>query len=243
MRSLVSITFDDGLRCQFEKALPILDQHGFKGTFFLSANQDPTHDLWNNHTDDWWKIDWRNDDIAMLRALVRGGHEIGSHSVSHHPDKLKLPDRADLEASESKILIEGWVGTKVSSFCYPFYWSHAYLANSVKNVGYEQARGGGTPPQYIPMNSYYSLSDSAAIDRFNIDCRQISQSEDVSGWLRPGCWHVLTFHGIGDERDGWEPISAEQFTAHVEELARRRDSGAAEVVTFAEGAARLRTLN
>lgn len=78
------------------------------------------------------------------------------------------------------------------------------------------------------------------MDRFNIDCRQITQSEDVSGWLRPGCWHVLTCHGIGDDRDGWEPISVAEFTAHVEELARRRDSEEVEVVTFAEGAARFR---
>ncbi|HEV2401926.1 MAG TPA: polysaccharide deacetylase family protein [Candidatus Sulfotelmatobacter sp.] len=35
MPSLISITFDDGLRCQFEKALPILDHHSLKATFFL----------------------------------------------------------------------------------------------------------------------------------------------------------------------------------------------------------------
>lgn len=243
MRSLVSLTFDDGLRCQFEKALPVMDRHGFHATFFLSANQDSTHDLWNNHVDDWWKIDWRDDDVEMLRELVRHGHEIGSHSVSHHPEMLKLAERSDFEARESKRLIEGWIGTKVSSFCYPFYWSHAYLANAVKNVGYDQARGGGTPPQYGPMNSYYSISDPSSMDRFNIDCRQISRSEDVGGWLQPGCWHVLTYHGIGDERDGWEPISAALFTAQVEELARRRDSGVAEVVTFAEGARQFRKLN
>lgn len=220
-----------------------MDRHGFKATFFLSANQDPTHDLWNHHVDDWWKIDWRDEDVAMLRALVRDGHEIGSHSVSHHPEKLKILERSDFEARESKALIEGWMGTKVTSFCYPFYWSHEYLASAVKNVGYEQARGGGRAPQYGPTNSYYSLSDPANMDRFNIDCRQISTSEDVKGWLRPGCWHVLTYHGIGDEQDGWEPISVEQFTTHVEELARKRDLGAAEVVTFTEGAGRFKTMN
>src|SRR6266851_5617228 len=39
--ALVSLTFDDGLRCQFEKAVPILDRYGFPGTFFLVANTDP----------------------------------------------------------------------------------------------------------------------------------------------------------------------------------------------------------
>ena len=240
MQSLVSLTFDDGLRCQFQKALPILNEHGLRATFFLSANQDSTHDLWNNHDHDWWKIDWRDDDIAMLKTVVRDGHEIGSHSVTHHPIKLRVPEQSDFEACESKRLIESWIGTKISSFCYPFYWSHAYLADAVKNAGYEQARGGGSPPQYMPGNSYYHIQDPRSTDRFNIDCRQISQNENVSGWLRSGCWHVLTFHAVGDEPDGWEPITVDQFAAQIAELAKYRDFGTVEVVTFAEGAARLR---
>jgi hypothetical protein len=151
-----------------------------------------------------------------------------------------MPKQPDFEARESKKLIEGWLGTRVSSFCYPFYRSHAFLANAVKHAGYEQARCGGTPPLYEPGASYYAISDAASFDPFNIDCRQISKNEDVDGWLHPGQWHVLTFHGVGDERDGWEPISVEQFAAQITQLAKFRDSGAVEVVTFAEGAARLR---
>src|ERR1700704_2612175 len=112
---LISLTFDDGLRCQFERAVPILDKYGFPATFFLVANQDATQERWN-HINEWWKTDWREDDIAMLKKLVQGGHEIGSHSVSHHPDKVRM--QADIEACDSKQLIERWVGTNVSSFCY-----------------------------------------------------------------------------------------------------------------------------
>jgi len=118
--------------------------------------------------------------------------------------------------------------------------SHAFLADAVKDACYEQARGGGTPPVYEPGASYYAIPDAARFDRFNVDCRQISKNEDVGGWLRPGYWHVLTFHAIGDERDGWEPITVEQFAAQIVQLAKFRDSGAVEIVTFAEGAARLR---
>ncbi len=238
MQSTVSLTFDDGLRCQFQSALPILNSHGMRATFFLIANRNPTHDLWSGHTEDWWKIEWSVGDIAMLRGLVQDGHEIGSHSVTHHPtDMQKQPDR---EARESKTFIEGWLGTRVSSFCYPFYCSHAFLADAVKDAGYEQARGGGTPPLYEPSASYYPISDAGGFDPFNIDCRQISSNEDVGGWLRPACWHVLTFHAVGEERDGWEPISVEQFAAQMAQLAKFRDSGAVEILTFAEAAARLR---
>ena len=83
MQSLISLTFDDGLRCQFENAVPILAGYGIPATFFLTANQDPTHE-WYDHRDDWWKIDWREDDIAKLRKLIDDGHEIGSHGLTHH---------------------------------------------------------------------------------------------------------------------------------------------------------------
>ena len=237
--ALVSLTFDDGFRCQFDKALPILNSHGLPATFFLIANRDPTHDRWSGHVNDWWKIDWRDDDIAMLKDVVKDGHEIGSHSVTHDPNKM--PTQPDVEAQESKRLIEGWIGKKVSSFCYPFYHSHAYLSNAVKNAGYKQARGGfgGTPPGYGPRASYYSVGQSAALDKFNVDCRQISKTENVGGWIRPGCWHVLTFHGIGVDKDGWEPISLARFSKQMAELARHRDSNVVEVVPFADGIRRV----
>lgn len=242
MPSLISLTFDDGLRCQFDKALPILNRYGIPATFFLTANTDSTHDVWSNHTDDWWKIDWRADDVAMLKDVIRDGHEIGSHSVTHHPDKLKTPDQSEFEARESKKLIEDRIEAKVSSFCYPFYWSHAYLANAVRCAGYDQARGGGVAPLYEPGNSYYAFSGAGTPDRFNLDCRQITRNEDVAGWIRPGCWHILTYHAVGSERDGWEPVTVEQFDAQMAELASYRDSGNVDIVTFAEGAAPLRNV-
>src|SRR5207244_6393594 len=177
-RALVSLTFDDGFRCQFEKALPILDAYDIPATFFLIANQNQTHDVWAGHTNDWWKIDWREDDIAMLKKVVKDGHEVGSHSVTHDPNKM--PMQPDVEARESKRLIEDWIRSKVSSFCYPFYRSHAYLANAVMSAGYKQARGGGTAHQsipYSPQASYYTIPDDGKLDRFNVYCRQISTNE------------------------------------------------------------------
>jgi peptidoglycan/xylan/chitin deacetylase (PgdA/CDA1 family) len=239
VKSLISLTFDDGLRCQFERGLSILNQYGLPATFFLTANQDSTHDRFLGHTNDWWKVDWREDDIAMLKELVREGHEIGSHSVSHYePMMIRQPQD---EARRSKELIGGLVGP-VSSFCYPFYRSHAYLVGAVKNAGYEQARGGGMPPFYGPQASYYPIPDNGSLDRFNVDCRQVSSNENVAAWVRPGYWHVLTFHAIGGDQDGWAPITEEQFAGQMAKLAGYRDSGAVEVVTFKDGARRLRQM-
>jgi peptidoglycan/xylan/chitin deacetylase (PgdA/CDA1 family) len=229
-QSLISLTFDDGLRCQFEKAVPILDGYGIPGTFFLTANQDQTHESWC-HKDEWWKIDWREDDIATLKKLINDGHEIGSHSLTHHLQTIQ--DQPLVEARKSKELIEGWLGTEVTSFCYPYYISHAYLADAVKKAGYEQARGG-------LRASYYAIRGDPSLDWFNVDCRQISANDKPSEWVRPGCWHILTFHGIGDERDGWEPISVGKFATLMAEIARYRDAGAAELLPFRSAVARLR---
>ena len=241
-KALISLTFDDGLRCQFEKALPILDQYGFPATFFLVANTEPIFKDGTKETDEfnWRKIAWNADDIRLLKGMIYRGHEIGSHSVTHKEEEMKkCPEK---EARDSKRFIDGSVGREeVSSFCYPFYRSHAYLVDAVKNAGYEQARGGGMAPDYVPKNnSYYTVPHDSSLHRFNVDCRQISKNEDVGKWVQPGRWHILTFHGIGGKQDGWEPICVEQFATQMEELAKLRDSAAVEVVTFKDGAGRFR---
>jgi peptidoglycan/xylan/chitin deacetylase (PgdA/CDA1 family) len=226
MQSLISLTFDDGLRCQFERAVPILADYGILATFFLTANRDQTHEPWYGHTEDWWKIDWREEDIAYLRKLIRDGHEIGSHSLTHHQEKMQSNPMA--EARESKELIEGWLDTKVTSFCYPYYSSHNYLGDAVKAAGYEGAKA-----------SYYDIHGGRSFDRFNIDCRQVSAEETASKWVQPGCWQTVTFHAIGNERDGWGPISEGRFSKLIAELAGYRDQGMLEILPFRSAVARL----
>jgi peptidoglycan/xylan/chitin deacetylase (PgdA/CDA1 family) len=235
MQSFVSLTFDDGLRCQFDNAVPVLNRYGIPATFFLIANREPTHESWQGHKHDWWKIDWSEDDIADLKTLINDGHEIGSHSVTHHPEKMEANRLAEARASKERI--EEWLETRITSFCYPYYRSHAYLADAVKNAGYEQARGGGTSPLYVPRDSYYEVPGDPSFDRFNIDCRRISDNDIVSEWVRPGCWHILNFHAVGSQQDGWAPISKERFAAMIAELAKYRDAGTLEILTFRNGAA------
>jgi peptidoglycan/xylan/chitin deacetylase (PgdA/CDA1 family) len=247
--ALISLTFDDGLRCQFERALPILNQYGFRATFFLTANQDPTHEPWTGHINDWLKIDWREEDISTLKKAIQAGHEIGSHSVTHNEGQMRR--RPEDEARDSKKLIKGWVGTEVLSFCYPYFRSHAYLVDAVKNAGYEQARWGhweaNKPDAYYPLQG--------PIDQFKVDSRLISKddfryvgnqpvgkygAEIVDSWIRPDQWHVLVFHGIGTVNDGWFSIPVAEFARQMAELAMHRRSGAVEVVTFNDGAKRFR---
>lgn len=129
--------------------------------------------------------------------------------------------------------IESRLGQPISSYCYPFYYIKPLIKDAVIAAGYNQARGD-------PASSYYTVPDDGSLDRFNADCRHIATRENVGGWIRPNCWHVLTYHGIGDEHDAWEPITVAEFTRQIEELAKHRDSGAVEVVSFSDGADRFR---
>ena len=226
---LVSLTFDDGLRCQFEQAVPILDRYGFPATFFLVANTDPIHtDGWaENHGFKWRKIAWNADDIQVLKGMVDRGHEIGSHSVNHKKS-LIIADPV-FEAAESKRLIEEWMEREIPSYCYPFYLVTEPIRKAVVDAGYKQARSG-------KGNTYIQRG---FLDAFGVDCRQISNDENVGEWVRPDCWHVLTFHGVGTDQDGWESITVVEFDRQMAELSRLRDSGAVEVVTFKDGADRL----
>jgi peptidoglycan/xylan/chitin deacetylase (PgdA/CDA1 family) len=62
----VSLTFDDGTANQLERAAPVLDEYGLRGTFYLHAR----NGLMENHASDW-------------RAVAETGHEIGNHTRNH----------------------------------------------------------------------------------------------------------------------------------------------------------------
>jgi glycosyltransferase involved in cell wall biosynthesis len=231
MRSLISLTFDDGLRCQFEQALPILNQHGLKATFFLVANTDRILKDGYSHPN-WNKTDWSEKDVQLFKSMVQQGHEIGAHSVHHrHPFLDRDPK---LEAEGSKKWIEDRVGVEISSYCYPLSHFTYHIKRSVIHAAYKQARWGEN-------EGYYQLRDP--VDHFKVDCRRIGKNgaDNVADWLRPGCWHVLMFHGIGTANDGWCAISVDEFARQMAELAAYRESGAVRVVTFKEGAQTLRS--
>jgi peptidoglycan/xylan/chitin deacetylase (PgdA/CDA1 family) len=223
----VSLTFDDGLRCQFEQAVPILNQHGLPATFFLLANERPFHEQL-----DWSKITWSDEDIRLLRRMIQQGHEIGSHSVTHTPaSQYRDPDHdAKIEAETSKQWIESRLGTKVLSYCYPFCDVSKSMKSALMNAGYKQARAGTREGSFV-----CNLREA---DIFQLDSREISRCEDVVSWVRPGCWRILMYHGIGT--DGYAPISVSECSRQMAELAKLRDAGKVNVITFKDGGERLR---
>ena len=138
-KSLISLTFDDGLRCQFEQAVPVLDRYEFPATFFLVANTDPTHTDGCLHFD-WSKTNWSEKSIRFIKSMIQRGHEIGAHSVHHRQPFLDANPK--LEAEGSKQWIEDRLEVEITSYCYPFYRVTEPIKNAVIKAGYKQARSG-----------------------------------------------------------------------------------------------------
>ena len=71
----VSLSYDDALNSQLDKALPALDKHKLKASFYVLANSE----VMNARMQEW-------------KAAAQNGHELGNHSV-YHPCRASLPDR------------------------------------------------------------------------------------------------------------------------------------------------------
>lgn len=65
----VVLTYDDGLDCHLDVAMPALNGYGFKGTFYCTGNSFSLQ----NRMDEW-------------RAMAANGHELGNHSLFHPCD-------------------------------------------------------------------------------------------------------------------------------------------------------------
>lgn len=68
-KAAVCLTFDDGLDCHLDSAVPLLDSFQIKGTFYCTGNSPSLQ----NRPDEW-------------RNIVRTGHELGNHSLFHPCD-------------------------------------------------------------------------------------------------------------------------------------------------------------
>lgn len=110
LRRPVVITFDDGLADVRSAAWPILCEHGFAATVFLSTGH-----LGRNFITGQPCL--RPFEVRELSAQ---GIEFGSHTVSH-PHLASLPiEVVSREIGDSRRRIEDLTGLEVSTFSYPY---------------------------------------------------------------------------------------------------------------------------
>ncbi|GGX95425.1 polysaccharide deacetylase family protein [Streptomyces minutiscleroticus] len=128
----VLITFDDGYEGVHRYALPVLAEHGFAATLFVSTGwlRGP-HDTGGGLDT---MLDW-----DQVRELAAAGVEIGGHSHTH-PELDRLTDDAlRHELALCTEIVAGELGSRPVSFAYPYGYSSRRVRRAVRAAGYGQA--------------------------------------------------------------------------------------------------------
>ena len=120
---IITLAFDDGFNSQFSNSFPLMQAHGFVGTYYIISSFIGTGDYMN---------------MSDLHALQNAGNEIGSHTVDH-PDLTYLTDaQINSECSQSKQLLQT-NGFPATDFAYPMGDSNSHVDSIVLQY-YRSAR-------------------------------------------------------------------------------------------------------
>jgi peptidoglycan/xylan/chitin deacetylase (PgdA/CDA1 family) len=98
----VGITFDDGNASDYQHALPILAQYGFRGTFFICGE----------------RVGGEMP-AEQVRTLHGAGMHIGSHGMRHLFMTALNATEEESELVRSRELLEGLIGEPVVHFAPP----------------------------------------------------------------------------------------------------------------------------
>ena len=107
-RGTVSITFDDGLKNQFDYAFPLMKARKIKGTFYITT--DKIRDF--SHDQNFMSLN-------ELRKLQTDFNEIGSHSKTHRALTSLSDEQIHNECRISKEVLQSY-GFPTENFAYPY---------------------------------------------------------------------------------------------------------------------------
>jgi peptidoglycan/xylan/chitin deacetylase (PgdA/CDA1 family) len=186
--TVVSLTFDDGNADQMQ-ALPIMQQYGVNGTFYIISGVVGTPNYLT---------------LDNLHTIADGGNEIAGHTVTH-PDLTTVPsDEAIRQICNGRVTLTNW-GFRVTSFAYPYAALNSAVETDVKNCGFNSARGLGDIAsahseagvtqlaESIPPKDPYDL---AAVDEID-NTWTVAQMEDVVTKAEAqGGWIIFTIHHL-----------------------------------------------
>jgi len=235
-QSAFSLTFDDGLLSHSENVRPILNQYGFKGTFYVLPP----------YLTETLPGIWRYGTWPAFQSMASEGHEIGSHTMRHYDlTSLQWGDVNDdstllYELYQSKIFIEQKVpAEKCISLNYPYTY-HNSLVDSAASLFYENGRtlGQVTNDSSLSGEDWFGLKAKVVL----FDMPRNSVSDDIDElitfleWTQNSVnnrkWGMIIIHDVVPieqlpELVGqgiYEPISNEWLTSLCDFLWARSSS-------------------
>jgi peptidoglycan/xylan/chitin deacetylase (PgdA/CDA1 family) len=129
----ILITFDDGFDNFYSRALPVLEEHGFKATLFPVAGYLGKISTWDVLPP------FRHLSAGELRAISDLGHEIGSHTMTHADCTFLNAKDLFTELRDSKKLLEDIISRPVTALSFPFGSWNRRVWEAALESGYSRA--------------------------------------------------------------------------------------------------------
>jgi hypothetical protein len=214
----VALTFDDGLASQLALAIPLLDNYGLQGTFYVNPR------------------DNFREQLQPWRTAAQTGHEIGNHTVNHPCSKnfafiadYNRPalEEMSLDDIEAEIVAAGRrIAEVIPEQPTPSYGYTCYQPF----VG-----RGRTRQSYVPVVAKHCVAGRGRGERPNdprycdlwylwsTPCERMTGAELVGVAEQApaqGRWSILTFHGVNDGHLHIDQGDLEELCAF---LARNRE--------------------
>jgi peptidoglycan/xylan/chitin deacetylase (PgdA/CDA1 family) len=214
--ALVSVSFDDGWKTQWDNVRPELNSRGFKGTFALLTQ--PLRENWTCCFT-----------IAQARQLQTEGHEIASHSVNHPNLTTLSPAALATEITTAKAELQGWFGGQIPGFVSPLgAYNNDVLATIRTNHRWHRTINPGLidTETYIDQLHSYDANYFTRAQIFAVVDQAIAEKR----------WAILTFHEIVNSGAASSTqLNKADFVAILNHIRSR----GVRVVTVSEGVARL----
>lgn len=181
----VSLSYDDALDSQLDIAIPALDRHGFRASFYVPAS----YSGMQRRLEEW-------------RQLAQHGHELGNHTLFHscHPERPWVEPEQDLERYTLKQItreiqtantflkaLDGLSERTLAPPCSDLTIAgESYLPSVSADFIAVRGRDNGLPPGSQALFAADGL-DGAALVRF------------VQDNSSPGMLIHIVFHGVGGD--------------------------------------------
>jgi peptidoglycan/xylan/chitin deacetylase (PgdA/CDA1 family) len=209
---LVVLTFDDSKASHYTTVRPILLEHGFNATFFITEGF-----TFRENKDDY--MTWE-----QITALHQDGFEIGNHTKDHigvSADTLGIV-RHQIQYINDRCLEHGI--PRPVSFAYPGNAIHKSGPNLLGELGFTWARRGGAPE--FPYedgrgSSFVSGKDHTRLLPSAGDARPHWTLDDFKRALntaQDGSIPIIQFHGVPDRDHPWVSTRPEMFEAYMNHL-------------------------
>lgn len=172
---MVSITFDDGWQSVYDRAVPLLNKHGFRSTQYVNASSIETPNFMT---------------AAEVQQLHAAGHEIAAHSYEHVDLTSIGTDRLDDQVRKSEEALAA-AGLATDDLAPPYGRSDPqvdWYASKYFDIVRGTDDGINTRQNLEPLDlKVFYVTDQTTPDTL---AEALAETSRVNGWL------ILVYHQI-----------------------------------------------